>query len=48
MKDADFKFQYDQVQLSDSSNGFLANVPSGVNLFGARFHVISTVFDFIF
>lgn len=48
MKDTDFKFQYDQVKLSDNSNGFLANVPAGVTLYGARFHVVSAVIDFIF
>jgi predicted porin len=48
MKDADFKFQYDQVKPSASSNGFLANVPSGVDLSGQTFHVISAVIDFVF
>jgi Gram-negative porin len=48
MKDTDFKFQYDQVKLSDNSNGFLANVPANVSLYGATFHVISAVVDFIF
>ena len=48
VKNADFKVQYDRVTLSDSSNGFLANVPSGVTLYGSRFHVISAVVDFIF
>lgn len=48
MKDADVKFQYDQVKLGDNSNGFLANVPAGVNLYGSRFNVISAVIDFIF
>jgi hypothetical protein len=48
MRNTDIKFQYDQVKLSDSSNGFLANVPAGVTLYGAKFHVISAVVDFIF
>jgi hypothetical protein len=48
MKDTDFKFQYDQVKLSDNSNGFLANVPAGVTLYGETFHVIAAVVDFIF
>lgn len=48
MKNTDFKFQYDQVKLSDSSNGFLANLPAGVTLYGAKFHVVSAVIDFIF
>ena len=48
MKNTDLKLQYDQVKLSDSSNGFLANVPTGVTLYGAKFHVISAVVDFIF
>ena len=48
MKNTDLKFQYDQVKLSDNSNGFLANVPAGVTLYGAKFHVISAVVDFIF
>ncbi len=48
MKNTDFKLQYDQVKLSDSSNGFLANVPAGVTLYGEKFHVISAVVDFVF
>lgn len=48
MKNADLKLQYDQVKLSDNSNGFLANVPTGVILYGAKFHVISAVVDFVF
>jgi hypothetical protein len=48
MKDTDLKFQYDRVKLSDNSNGFLANVPTGVTLYGQTFHVISAVVDFIF
>jgi predicted porin len=48
MKDTDVKFQYDQVKLSDNSNGFLANVPAGVTLYGKTFHVISAVVDFVF
>jgi predicted porin len=48
MRDTDFKFQYDQVKLSDNSNGFLANVPPNVNLYGEQFHVISAVIDFVF
>jgi hypothetical protein len=48
MKNTDFKFQYDQIKLSDTSNGFLANVPPNVSLYGAKFHVVSAVVDFIF
>jgi len=48
MRNTDFKLQYDQVKLSDNSNGFLANVPANVILYGERFHVISAVFDFVF
>jgi hypothetical protein len=48
MKNTDFKFQYDRVKLSNNSNGFLANVPSNVTLYGARFHVVSAVVDLIF
>jgi hypothetical protein len=48
MKNTDFKLQYDMVTLSDNSNGFLANVPAGVTVYGAKFHVISAVVDFIF
>jgi len=48
MKNADLKVQYDLVKLSDDSNGFLANVPAGVTLYGAKFHVISAVVDFVF
>jgi hypothetical protein len=46
--DADLKFQLDQVKLSNNSNGFLANVPANVNLYGSKFYVISAVVDFIF
>lgn len=48
MRNTDFKLQYDQVKLSDNSNGFLANVPANVTLYGAKFHVISAVIDFVF
>jgi hypothetical protein len=48
MKNTDLKFQYDQVKLSDNSNGFLANVPANVILYGQSFHVITAVVDFIF
>ena len=48
MKDTDLKFQLDQVKLSDTSNGFLANVPANVTLYGSKFYVISAVIDFIF
>jgi hypothetical protein len=48
MRNTDFKFQYDQVRLSDTSNGFLANVPAGVDLSGQTFRVISAVIDFVF
>lgn len=48
MKNTDLKLQYDQVKLSDNSNGFLANVPEDVNLYGTSFHVISAVADFVF
>ena len=48
MKNTDLKFQYDQVKLSDNSNGFLANVPANVSLHGSKFHVISAVVDFVF
>ncbi len=48
MKNTDFKVQYDQVRLSADSNGDLANVPAGVKLYGARFHVVSFVVDFVF
>jgi hypothetical protein len=47
-KDTDLKFQLDQVKLSDNSNGFLANVPANVTLYGSKFYVISAVVDFIF
>ncbi len=48
MRNYDFKIQYDQVKLSDNSNGYLINVPTGVTLYGAKFHVISAVVDFVF
>ncbi len=47
-RDTDFKFQIDQVKLSDNSNGFLANVPDNVTLYGSKFYVVSAVIDFIF
>lgn len=48
VKNFDFKIQFDQVKLSDDSNGYLINVPSGVTLYGNKFHVISAVVDFVF
>jgi hypothetical protein len=48
MRNTDFKFQYDWVKLSNSSNGFLANVPPNITLYGSRFHVVSAVVDLIF
>jgi predicted porin len=48
MRNFDFKIQYDQVKLSDNSNGYLINVPTGVILYGSKFHVISAVVDFVF
>ncbi len=48
MRNRDFKVQYDQVTLSEDSNGFLSNVPSDVSLQGSRFHVVSVATDFLF
>jgi predicted porin len=48
MKHADFKVQYDLVKLSDSSNGYLANLPVNTVLYGTSFHVVSAVVDFVF
>jgi hypothetical protein len=48
MRNYDFKLQYDQVKLSDNSNGYLINVPAGVTLYGSKFYVISAVVDFVF
>ena len=48
MRNYDFKVQYDQVTLSDNSNGYLVNVPPNVTLYGSKFHVISAVVDFVF
>lgn len=48
MRNYDFKIQYDQVKLSDNSNGYLINVPAGVTLYGSKFNVISAVVDFLF
>lgn len=48
MRNTDLKFQLDQVKLSNNSNGFLANVPANVSLYGSKFYVISAVVDFIF
>lgn len=47
-RDTAFKLQFDQVTLSDNSNGYLANVPDNVFLYGSSFHVISAVVDFVF
>lgn len=47
-KNFDIKFQYDQIKLSDNSNGFLINVPANQPLYGASFSVISAVVDFVF
>ncbi len=46
--DTDLKLQFDQVKLSNNSNGFLANVPANINLYGSKFYVISAVVDLIF
>jgi hypothetical protein len=48
MKNFDLKVQYDQVKLSNDSNGYLINVPTGVILYGSTFHMISAVVDFVF
>ena len=48
MRNYDFKIQYDEVKLSDNSNGYLINVPTGVTLYGRKFHVISAVVDLVF
>lgn len=48
MKNTDFKLQYDQVRLSNNSNGYLANLPANAILYGSTFHVVSAVVDFIF
>jgi len=47
-RDTAVKLQFDQVKLSDNSNGYLANVPGNVFLYGSSFHVISAVVDFVF
>ena len=48
MKNTDVKLQYDLVKLGDNSNGYLANVPANVILYGTSFHVVSAVLDFVF
>lgn len=48
MRNSDVKVQYDQVTLSDDSNGFLSNVPGNVSLQGSTFHVFSVATDFLF
>ena len=48
MRNFDFKIQYDQVKLSDNSNGYLVNIAPNVSLHGSKFHVISAVVDFVF
>jgi hypothetical protein len=48
MRNYDFKIQYDQVKLSNNSNGYLINVPAGVTLHGSKFYVISAVVDLVF
>jgi hypothetical protein len=47
-RNMDFKIQYDQVRLSDNSNGYLINVPAGVTLYGSKFHIVTAVVDFVF
>lgn len=47
-KNFDLKLQFDQVTLSDHSNGFLENVPSNQNLYGSTFYLFSSVVDFLF
>jgi hypothetical protein len=47
-KNFDLKFQYDQVTLSDQSNGFLENIPPGHTLYGSKFYLFSSVVDFLF
>jgi opacity protein-like surface antigen len=48
IKNMDVEMQYDQVRLGDNSNGYLANVPAGVTLYGSTFHVISVGVNFVF
>ena len=48
MSNTDFKLQCDQVRLGNNSNGYLANVPANVTLYGATFYVTSAVVDFVF
>ncbi len=48
MRNYDLKIQYDQVRLSNNSNGYLVNLQPGANLNGSKFHVISAVVDFVF
>lgn len=48
MRNYDFKIQYDQVKLSNTSNGYLINVPAGTTLYGSKFYVISAVVDLVF
>jgi hypothetical protein len=48
MRNYDLKVQYDRITLSDSSNGYLINVPANITLYGTTFHVISAVVDFVF
>lgn len=48
MKNVDLKVQYDRVQFSDNSNGYLINLPANTILYGTTFHVISAVVDFVF
>lgn len=48
MRNTDLKVQYDQIRLSNDSNGNLINVPAGVKLYGSRFHVFSLSADVVF
>ena len=48
MKNTDIKLQFDQIRLSGDSNGYLANVPAGITLYGAKFYVVSALVDFVF
>jgi hypothetical protein len=47
-KNFDLKLQYDQVTLSDHSNGFLENLAPNQTLYGSTFYLFSSVVDFLF
>ena len=47
-KHFDIKAQFDQVTLSNNSNGYLINVPANTTLYGSTVNLLSAVVDFVY